>query len=164
MGSVRSELRLLLELGRGGMGIVYLAVARGHAGFTKLKVVKRLRPDLAADPAAVEMFLEEARLAARLSHPNIVQTNEVGFDGRHYSLEMEYLDGQTYEMLLRRAAPAGAPSALPLAQSVWVLAQVLAALEYAHELADFDGTPLSVVHRDVSPHNVMVTYDGGVKL
>src|SRR5215813_11254086 len=143
------DVRLLLELGRGGMGVVYLAVTLGHAGFTKLKVIKRLRRDLAADPAAVEMFMQEARLAARLHHPNIVQTNDAGFDGRHYELEMEYLEGQSFEMLLRRG--------LPRPLGVFVLSQVLAGLEYAHELTAFDGTPLGIVHRDVSPHNVTVT-------
>src|SRR5271165_2559563 len=113
--------RLLLELGRGGMGVAYLAVARGPAGFAKLKVVKRLRPDLAADPHAVEMFLAEARLSARLRHPNVVQTNEVGFDGKHYFLEMEYLEGQSLDALQRRAAQD--PRGLPLPLALWILAQ-----------------------------------------
>ncbi len=157
-----SKVRLLLELGRGGMGVAYLAVSQGPAGFAKLKVVKRLRPDLAADPRAVEMFLAEARLAARLRHPNVVQTNEVGYDGKHYFLEMEYLEGQSLDALQRRAAQDARGLPLPLA--LWILAQTCAGLHYAHELADFDGSPLRVVHRDVSPHNVFVTYDGQVKL
>jgi len=144
------------------MGIVYLAVAQGDAGFTKLKVVKRLRSELASDPRAVTMFLDEARLAARLSHPNIVQTNEVGFDGRYPFLEMEYVEGQSLDALRRRASAAGA--AIPIETSLWIVTQILAALDYAHELRDIDGTPLAIVHRDVSPHNVMLTYEGGVKL
>ncbi len=143
------------------MGVVYLALAQGPAGFQKLKVVKRLRTDLAADPKALEMFLDEARLAARLHHPNIVQTNEVGFDGKHYFLEMEYLEGQSYDALVRQAPRS---SGIPLEVSCWILAQVLAGLHHAHELVDLDGTRLQVVHRDVSPHNVMVTYEGSVKL
>ncbi len=143
------------------MGIVYLALAQGPGGFSKLKVVKRLRPDLAGEPGAVQMFLEEGRLSARLHHPNIVQMNEVGFDGKHYFLEMEYLEGQSLTALTKRAAR-GEGLALPLA--VYVLAQTLAGLHYAHELADHDGTPLAVVHRDVSPHNILVTYDGRVKV
>jgi serine/threonine-protein kinase len=83
--------QLLLELGRGGMGTVYLAVSRGVGGFNKLKVVKQLRPELATDESFLKMFLDEARLSARLNHPNIVQTNEVGFDGTHSFIEMEYL-------------------------------------------------------------------------
>lgn len=143
------------------MGIVYLAMAQGPGGFSKLKVIKRLRPDLAGEPGAVQMFLEEGRLSARLHHPNIVQMNEVGFDGKHYFLEMEYLEGQSLTALTKRAARAGG-LALPLA--VYVLAQTLGGLHYAHELVDHDGAPLSVVHRDVSPHNVLVTYDGEVKV
>ncbi len=143
------------------MGVVYLALQEGPAGFAKLKVVKRLRPDVAGEPAAVRMFLEEGRLSARLRHPNVVATNEVGFDGQHYFLEMEYLEGQSLEALVSRAAKRGG-LALPVA--VWVLAQALAGLHYAHELTDHDGTPLRVVHRDVSPHNVFVTYDGQVKV
>lgn len=143
------------------MGVVFLAVAEGPGGFSKLKVVKRLRPDFAAEPRAVEMFLAEARLAARLRHPNVVQTNEVGFDGRHYFMEMEYLEGQSLEALLRRAEKAGG---VPLPMALWILAQTCTGLHYAHELKDLDGTPLHVVHRDVSPHNVMVTYDGQVKV
>jgi hypothetical protein len=154
--------RLLLELGRGGMGIVYLALTRGPGGFTKLKVIKRLRPEIAGEPRALQMFLDEARLAARLLHPNIVQTNEVGFDGKNYFLEMEYLEGQSYDALRRKAAAAGTTVPLPVA--LWILSQALAGLQHAHELADLDGTPLRVVHRDVSPHNVFITYDGNVKV
>jgi serine/threonine protein kinase len=159
-GSARGH-RLLLELGRGGMGTVYLALADGPAGFHKLKVVKRLRPDLGADPQFLAMFLDEARLSARLNHSNIVQTFEIGFDGIHYFIEMEYLEGQTYDAVIRRAAPAGG---VPLPLALWVLHQVLEGLGYAHELRDSSGAPLGVVHRDVSPHNLLVTYDGTVKL
>jgi ABC-type branched-subunit amino acid transport system substrate-binding protein len=143
------------------MGIVYLAMAQGPGGFSKLKVIKRLRPDLAGEPGAVQMFLEEGRLSARLLHENVVQMNEVGFDGKHYFLEMEYLEGQSFTALTKRAAREDG-LALPL--SVYVLAQTLAGLHYAHELTDHDGTPLAVVHRDVSPHNILVTYDGRVKV
>jgi ABC-type branched-subunit amino acid transport system substrate-binding protein/tRNA A-37 threonylcarbamoyl transferase component Bud32 len=154
--------RVLFELGRGGMGTVFLCVTEGPSGFRKLKVVKRLRADLAADPTCLRMFLEEARLAARLAHPNVVQTNEVGFDGTHYFMEMEYLEGRSLEALLR--ARALQPEGVPLAVVVWLVAQALAGLHYAHELTDLSGAPLGVVHRDVSPHNVFVTYEGSVKV
>jgi tetratricopeptide (TPR) repeat protein len=143
------------------MGVVYLALARGPGGFAKLKVIKRLHPDLADEPAAVRMFLEEGRLAARLHHPNVVQTSEAGFDGKHYFLEMEYLEGRSYNVLVRSAARRGGVS---LETHIYVLTQALAGLHYAHEVVDHDGTPLHIVHRDVSPHNVFVTYDGEVKL
>jgi serine/threonine-protein kinase len=154
-------IHLLLELGQGGMGTVYLAVERGPAGFHKLKVVKRLRADLGADDQLAKMFLDEARLSARLIHPNIVQTNEVGFDGAHYFIEMEYVEGQSLDSLARRADREGG---MPVPEALWILTQTLAGLHYAHELRDTSGAPLNVVHRDVSPHNVLVGYEGTVKL
>ena len=160
MSSSDLRSRVLVELGRGGMGIVYLAIARGPGRFTKLKVVKRLRPDLAAEPHSLAMFQDEARLAAQLHHPNIVQTNEVGFDGESHFLEMEYLEGQSYEAVVRRLGA----EAVPLPLALHVLARALAGLHHAHEAVDLDGRPLCIVHRDVSPHNVFVTYAGEVKV
>ena len=165
----------IAELGRGGMATAYLASFSGPGGFNKLMVVKRLRPGLAAEPDFLRMFLEEARLAARIDHPNIVHTSEVGFDGTNHFIAMEFVDGQPLENVIRRtkaravgpdASPAdreAAPS-LPLNLHLHIVTQVLEALEFAHALKDYDGTPLNVVHRDVSPHNVMVTYEGHVKL
>jgi serine/threonine protein kinase len=157
-----SKYKAVAELGRGGMATVFLSVIQGPAGFNKLQVIKRLRPALAADPEFLQMFLEEARLAARINHPNVVQTNEVGFDGQFYFIAMEYLDGQTLEAINRRLRKEN--RALPLGMHLYILAETLAGLHFAHELTDFDGTPLNVVHRDVSPHNVMVGYDGHVKI
>jgi hypothetical protein len=140
------------------MGVVYLARVEGdHTA--DLIVVKQLKTDLAQDPEFRQMLIEEARLAARLTHPNVVRTIDAGFDGRHHYIAMELLDGQPLDAILR--APA---RALPLPLAVRVLEEALAGLHAAHELRDADGTPLDVVHRDVSPHNVMVTYDGDVKV
>jgi serine/threonine-protein kinase len=150
---------LLAELGRGGMATVYLAVVRGPAGFNKMIVVKCLRPSLAAEPEFLEMFLAEARLAARINHPNVVQTNEVGFDGQYYFISMEYIDGPSLESIVRKTG-----GTFPVGLHLHVMIQTLAGLHHAHELKDFDGKPLNVVHRDVSPHNIMVSYDGHVKL
>jgi serine/threonine protein kinase len=159
--NVLGKFKLIAELGRGGMSEVYLAVIAGPAGFNKLVVVKLIKGDLAEDPDFISMFLEEARLSARLSHPNIVQTNEVGEFGGRYYIAMEYLEGQAYSRILHRL---GRDRGLPLGMSLRILTEVLQGLHYAHELADFDGTALSVVHRDVTPHNVFVTYDGQVKV
>jgi serine/threonine-protein kinase len=153
---------LIAELGRGGTAEVFLAVMRGPLGFNKLQVVKQLRTGLLEDGDAVSMFLDEARLAARLNHPNIVQTNEVGEDGQRLYIAMEYLEGQPLSSLLRRAGREKKP--LPLHVHLRILSEVLVGLDHAHELADFDGRPLHIVHRDVSPHNVFVTYDGAVKV
>ncbi|WP_146654507.1 serine/threonine-protein kinase [Labilithrix luteola] len=167
---------LLAELGRGGMATAYLAAIQGPGGFNKLVVVKRLRPALASEADFLRMFLEEARLSARIDHPNVVHTTEVGFDGEHHFIAMEFLDGQSLESIVRRLAKlrkdqegeaqsdAGGEFDMPLKLHLHVIAQMLQGLDFAHELKDFDGIPLNVVHRDVSPHNVMVTYEGHVKL
>jgi serine/threonine-protein kinase len=152
---------LVAQLGSGGMAEVFLAMRRGLGGFVKLVVVKRLRTS-ALEGDAVAMFHDEARISARLNHPNVVQTHEVGFDGEHYRLEMEYLDGQPLHRITHRAKRAGRPISIGMAAAV--VQDVLAGLHYAHGLCDYDGTPLGIVHRDVSPQNVFVTYDGRVKL
>jgi serine/threonine-protein kinase len=153
--------RLIAELGHGGMAEVFLAIASGPAGFNKLVVLKQIRDQLADDPEFLAMFLDEARLAARLNHPNVVQTNEVGEDGRRYFIAMEYLEGQPLNRIVQRLAKDGR---LTLPMHVRILIDALAGLHYAHELADFDGTPLQVVHRDATPHNIFVTYAGQVKV
>ncbi len=162
MSGGENKYRDIAELGRGGMGEVFLCVASGMAGFSKLLVVKRLRPELADDPELLEMFLREARIAARLSHPNIVQTNDVGFDGKRHYMAMEYLDGQSLSTVLRRCRDE--ETTFPTAMHLRTLSEALSGLHYAHELADFDGTPLGIVHRDATPHNIFITYDGQVKL
>jgi eukaryotic-like serine/threonine-protein kinase len=154
------QYRLIAEIGRGGMAGVYLAVAQGLAGFNKLLVIKQLERHFAEDPEFLAMFLNEARLAARLSHANIVQTYQIGADGGQYFIAMEYLEGQSLHHVVRRLGRA----AMPLGLHIRVLVDALAGLEYAHNITDYDGTPLALVHRDVSPQNVFVTYDGRVKL
>jgi eukaryotic-like serine/threonine-protein kinase len=157
---VLGKYRIVLPLGQGGTADVYLAVAEGPSGFHKLVVLKVLRPCFGDDPDFRSMFLAEARLAARLHHPNIVQTNEVlEIDGAPI-LVMEYLEGQPLSQVIVRGKGAGFTTAMHLR----VLIDALAGLHRAHELADFDGTPLAVVHRDVSPQNVFVTVEGQAKV
>ncbi|HEX4448498.1 MAG TPA: serine/threonine-protein kinase, partial [Polyangiaceae bacterium] len=139
---------------------MYLAISRGPAGFNKLVVIKRLLSGLVAEAHFLDMFLDEARLAARLNHPNIVQTNEVGIAEQNYFIAMEYLDGQPLLKLVQRMLP----QPLPLHVALSIAANVAAGLHYAHTLGDFSGTPLGIVHRDVSPHNIFVTYAGQVKV
>ncbi len=154
--------QLFASLGRGGMADVFLAVARGPMGFNKLVVVKRLRDSLAEESSFLEMFLDEARLAARLNHPNVVHTYEVGEEGGAYFIAMEYLEGQSLNKILREVTKTGAPFEPTICARL--ASDALAGLHHAHELKDYDGQPLLIVHRDVSPHNVFVTYDGQVKL
>jgi serine/threonine protein kinase len=153
--------RPLAELGRGGMATVYLASSTGPAGFSKLVVVKEMLEEYANDPEFREMFLGEARLAARLHHPNIVQTNEITEDDGRLMMVMEYLEGQSLAKVRHRFSRS---KRLTLGHVLWMLVDLLDGLHAAHELSDYDGTPLNVVHRDISPHNVFVTYAGVVKL
>jgi eukaryotic-like serine/threonine-protein kinase len=152
---------LIAELARGGMGIVYLAAARGPAGFSKLFVVKELKSEDVPTQKQVRAFLEEARLAARLSHPNIVHTNEVASDGDRHFMVMEYLDGQPLSRLNKRMRLAEETPSLELSH---IVVEALAGLHSAHELQNHDGQSLNVVHRDISPQNIFVTYDGQVKV
>jgi eukaryotic-like serine/threonine-protein kinase len=153
--------RLLAGLGRGGMAMVHLAVMQGPAGFNKLVVIKQMYAQYSEDLDILGMFLDEARLAARLRHHNVVQTNEVGEDGARHFMVMEFLDGQPLNRILHRL---GSHGGLPLAVHLRIIADLLEGLHYAHELRDYDGTPLGVVHRDVTPQNIFVTYDGVVKI
>jgi serine/threonine-protein kinase len=151
--------QLVASLGQGGMCDVLLAVKGAqHVDFTKLVVIKKLRPEFAQDLDFVKMFLDEARIAARLNHPNVIQTLDVGQDGDDFFLAMEYLDGQPWNRIVMQAKE------MPLVMRLVALSEVLSGIHYAHELRDFDGTPLNIVHRDVTPHNVFITYDGQLKV
>jgi serine/threonine-protein kinase len=144
------------------MANVYLAVSHSQNAVSKLVVLKALLPDLACDPSALTAFLDEARLAAQLNHGNVVQTYEIGTEGDRHVIVMEYLEGQSLANIIKRSAARG--NALPLAFQLRIILSVLEGLQYAHELASYDGAPLMLVHRDVSPQNVFVTYDGQVKV
>jgi len=144
------------------MAEVFLAVAQGAMDVNRLVVVKRLREEQADDETARDMFLNEARLAARLAHPNVIQTFEAGTEGGSYFLAMEYIDGQPLSRLLRALMRANRRMEPKIAARI--CADALHGLHYAHELTDFDGSPLDIVHRDVSPQNIMLTYDGVVKI
>lgn len=161
INTIDGKYRVLAQLGQGGTADVNLAVARGPGGFSKLVVLKSMRSQFRDEPEFAEMFMNEARLAAQLNHPNIVQTNEVfDFEGLPV-IVMEYLEGQPLSTVIAKTR---GTARFPEAMHLRVLSDCLAALEYAHNLEDFEGNELGVVHRDVSPHNVFVTYDGQVKL
>ena len=153
---------LLRRLGSGGMAEVHLARAAGLEGFQKLVVLKRILPHLSADPEFVRMFLAEARLAAILDHPNVVQVFDIGKENRDYFFTMEYVYGENLHTLLKVVRRRG--EALPLEHALTVGIGAASGLHYAHERVGFDGMPLQIVHRDVSPTNVMITYDGCVKM
>jgi serine/threonine protein kinase len=162
---VFSKYRLIARLGSGGMAEVFLAITGNPRGFNKLQVLKVLRSDLPERERAdfVRMFQDEGRLAARLSHPNIVQSHEVGSEEGHEFIAMEYLEGQPLSNVQERAWGQATPG-FPLEMQLHVLCLVLEGLDYAHNLTDYGGRKLDIVHRDVSPQNVFITYSGHVKL
>jgi serine/threonine-protein kinase len=149
---------LLIELGRGGMAELFLGRLHGAGGFAKLVAIKRILPHLAQDKQFTEMFLNEGRIAARLSHPNVCGVFELVEDAGELFLAMEYLDGVTWDQLVRTLAPGNAPLV------AGVLAQAAEGLHYAHTLRDLEGNATSIVHRDVSPQNLFVTVDGICKV
>jgi eukaryotic-like serine/threonine-protein kinase len=153
--------QLVEKLGRGGMGEVWRAKILGPGGFERQLVVKRILAHLAEEPRFVSMFFAEARLCARLHHPNIVQVYELGEVAGEYFLAMEYVQGRDLSTALayhqRRGTPAPGFGAL-------VAREVCRALAYAHALTDDDGKRLELIHRDVSPSNIMLGYEGAVKL
>ncbi len=153
---------LVARLAIGGMGELFLARERGLAGFERLVAIKRILPNLASRSSFREMFLREARILARLNHPNIVQTFGLGEDEGNYYLVLEYLRGSTLRELQVLAEERGTRIEPDVALGIVV--QALRGLHAAHELADLQGNSLGLVHRDVSPHNLMCTPDGNVKL
>jgi serine/threonine protein kinase len=158
-GEVTARYRVLFKLSEGGTANVFLGVAQGRGGFNKLVVLKAPKEYILQEAEARRMFMNEARLAARLNHANIVQTNEVAEQAGRLVIVMEYLEGQPLSSILARGR-----AKIPLAMHLAILSEALSALHYAHEYADFDGTRLNIVHRDMTPHNLFVTFDGHVKL
>jgi len=165
VGTRIGRYRLCLELASGGMSTVYLARMQGGVGVHSFVALKVLKPQLAADPTFVEMFLDEARLASLIHHPNVCDVVDYRIqDGVSY-LAMEHLSGQSLSAVRRQLL---VDDAMPVGQYVGIVARIIAdaaeGLHAAHELTDARGEPLAVVHRDVSPENVFITYDGCVKI
>ncbi len=150
------------RLGSGGTASVHLARLAGPGGFERLVALKIIHEHLLDEGDFVRMFIDEATLAVRMSHPNVVSVFELGRDGDTLFLAMEYLHGQPLSSIIERGATLGAR--LPYDVVAWIGARVADGLHHAHELVDDEGKRLGLVHRDVSPQNVFVTYDGQVKL
>jgi serine/threonine protein kinase len=156
--------QLTAHLGRGGMADVFRAVHTGAAGFERIVVVKKILGPYNDDPAFVSMFINEAKIAAQLTHPNIVQVYELGEVAGEYFMAMEYVKGLDLVHALRWLAKAGGKRSFPPEAAAYIAREICRGLACAHEHADEHGAPQPIIHRDVSPHNVMLTYDGQVKL
>ncbi len=146
----------------GGMAEVFRAKLKGEEGFEKLVVIKRMLPHLSEEEQMVKHFIDEARLAARLKHENIIHVYDFGNHQGAYYIAMEYLFGKDLHILWRKSQDPG--PALDLSNLLYIVAKICEGLDYAHGLTDLKGTPLNIIHRDVSPHNIFITYEGNVKI
>jgi len=155
--------RVVDEIGVGGMAAVHLARADGPGGFQKWVAIKRIHRHLAEDEQFIRMFLDEARIAARISHPNVAQVFDLGKQRDTYWIAMEYLHGEPLREIMRAVEEGGAPTMGPQLAAK-VISDAAEGLHAAHELRDKDGKLLNLVHRDVTPHNLFLTYDGAVKV
>ncbi len=162
MTSVAGKYDIVRRIAVGGMGEIFLARQSGLEGFDRLVILKTLLPDLAQDEEAVRSFLDEARIAATLNHPNIVGIYEVGIWDRLHFIAMEYISGETISGLLSAAHKT--QQNLPPLVSARIIRDAAAGLAHAHEATAIDGTPLGIIHRDVSPQNIMVREDGVAKV
>jgi len=163
LGKRLGKYEILALLALGGTAEIYLARIAGAAGFEKYVVVKCLHDHLADDPEFVKMFLDEARLAACLDHSNIVQTMELGEHENRYFMVMEFLAGLSLAMVVRRATERLQGGRIPVQLVLNIVAQSCAGLHYAHERTS-SGKPLNIVHRDISPQNLVISFEGVVKV
>lgn len=154
---------LIRKLAVGGMAELFLAIQRSVAGFEKLIVIKRILPSMNQDRAFIDMFLHEARIAATLSHPSIVHIFDVGQVDGTYFIAMEHVHGEDLRSIVRQMRKKGV-NEFPLEHAISIILGMCAGLAYAHEKRDLDGSALNIVHRDISPQNVVVTFTGDVKI
>ena len=154
---------LLRSLAKGGMAELFLALQKSVAGFEKLIVIKRILPSMNQDAAFIEMLLQEARTSATLSHPNIVQIFDVGQAENLYFIAMEHVHGEDIRSVVRQMKTKNVPE-FPLEHALAIALGMCAGLTYAHEKRDLDGSALNIVHRDISPQNVVITFSGDVKI
>lgn len=154
--------RLMRRIAIGGMAEIFVARREGMQGFHKTIVIKRIRAHLSENPTFVNMFLNEARLAAELNHSNIAQIYDLGRIANSYFIAMEYINGRDMRTIVPKAEKQGIP--FPLEYSLKVARDVCEGLYYAHRRSDEKGRPLNIVHRDVTPENIMVSFDGEVKI
>ena len=157
------QYEILEKIASGGMADVYKARRSGVEGFQKIVAIKKILPHLADNEQFIGMFADEAKLAAQLSHPNVVHIHDLGkIDAGGYFIAMEYVDGRDLRAILHSAREVATPMPVPLA--IYVASKVASALDYAHRRRDPGGKELAIVHRDVSPQNILISYEGEIKL
>jgi TonB family protein len=161
-GEPFGQYNLLEKVAVGGMAEVWKARSRGVEGFQKLVAIKKILPHMSDNSEFIGMFIDEAKLAAQLSHPNIVHIYDLGKIGRSYYIAMEFVEGKDLRSILNAGRRRGLP--LPMGLALLIAARLASALDYAHRKRDFEGRDLGLVHRDVSPQNVLISYEGDVKL
>jgi serine/threonine-protein kinase len=159
---LQQRYRVIERLAAGGMAEVYRAESAGLEGFKKKVAIKRVLPHLAERKKFISMFLDEARLGAHLSHSNCVQVFDIGVGDNTYFIVMEFVDGADLKAIIELLRKARRP--FPTSQAVYITTKICEGLAYAHELVDEAGRPLSIIHRDVSPPNVLITKHGEVKI
>ena len=160
---VRFGKYLLLEMiATGGVAQLFLAKITGVEGFEKLVAIKMILPHLSGEKELVTAFIDEAKLAALLSHQNIAQIYDFGLMENSYFIAMEYLFGKDLRHILQKAKEKEMP--LGLEQALYITSRICSGLDYAHKMADFQGKPLHIIHRDISPQNILITYQGEVKI
>ena len=162
VGSTANSYEIIARLATGGMAEIFLARGASAAGVERYVVLKRVLRHRADDASFVRMFLDEARLAAQLQHPHIAQVYDVGKLGDSYFFTMEYVHGETVRALLQRSH--GLRKQIPLGAVLAIVAGAASGLHHAHERKGFDGKPLGIVHRDISPSNLMISFEGHVKV
>src|SRR5690606_21079327 len=160
--TVRGRYAVYDKIGSGGMASVHLGKVLGSFGFSSTVAIKRLYPQMADDPQFVAMFFDEARLASRVQHPNVVRVLDVFAEAGELCLVMEYVEGESCAKLFRSSQEQRKP--IPLSIIVAIITGVLRGLHAAHQATDEHGEALDLVHRDVSPHNVIVGIDGVTRL
>jgi serine/threonine protein kinase len=156
------EYKILKKVATGGMAEVFLAKRVGMKGFEKLLAIKRILPQFSENEEFIAMFIDEAKLAAQLNHRNVVQIYDFGNQQGAYYIAMEYVFGKDLRTILKKSRDKH--QRLPLTQCAYIITEAARGLEFAHNLEDHHGNPLNIIHRDISPQNIFISYEGDVKI